>query len=404
MKRVQNLMAKKVRVPPGIRTVILLVGSLAAMLVFVAWLAISFNERITRASASESDQTIWNISQLETDFLRMLLAAEAYNSTYANGADEKHKQQQYNKFVTRFDIFYSRMSVYSTTVGQRVPDKSYNEEVTDLFNKTIAWAEVVDSTSINDEAEWKSFIQDLRGHMLLVRGLITNGLEIVVDKEETQRLEELSEWKTYSRILTVTLLMISGTILGAIYFAVKLYLRASNAETTVSVLTDTSRELELLSITDPLTGLLTRRALDQVFKSDAPTKATVLWLDIDEFKSVNDTWGHKAGDELLQAVAKSLSEFVEDRARVFRLGGEEFGIIAPWYENDAAEEWALGVCNRVAQSYITIDGYNISRTASVGVAYMNEDMTPEEALELADRAMYEAKSSGKNRVKFAKLS
>lgn len=400
LERARAPISQAGRTSTGLRIVVLLVVSLTTMLLFVVWLAVSFNERITKVSASESDQTIWNIAQVETDFLRMLLAAENYNSTYVNSIDDTVKQQQYSEFVTRFDILYSRVSVFSTTVGQRISSQSYSDDVLALKDKTIAWAAVVDSIAIGDELAWASFMQDLRDEIPFVRGLITTGLEAVVQKEEQQRLEELIEWQNYSQVLTIIVVIILATIIGSVYFAIQLYLKIRSAETTVSVLTDTSRELELLSITDPLTGLLTRRALDHVLKSDAPISATVLWLDIDEFKSVNDTWGHNAGDELLQAVADGLREFGDDTTHIFRLGGEEFGIISPCYDRATAQEWAERIRNRVAQSYIVRDGYKISRTASIGITHKDESMTPKEALQVADRAMYEAKTAGKNRVQF----
>ena len=162
-----------------------------------------------------------------------------------------------------------------------------------------------------------------------------------------------------------------------------------------------------LSLKDPLTGLANRRhfqavqerAIDVVARSGEP--ALLLMLDIDHFKKVNDTHGHQAGDQVLQAVADALSKCVRPMDTVARYGGEEFSIVLPHCHTGYGAVVAERIRHTVESLNIQISpGVMLKITISVGGAYAPEWVRSTSTLwtERADVQLYRAKSEGRNRV------
>ena len=159
-------------------------------------------------------------------------------------------------------------------------------------------------------------------------------------------------------------------------------------------------ELRRQATTDPLTGLLNRTAFGDRLAAatvsiDATAPPAVLFVDIDDFKAVNDTLGHAAGDELLTTVAARLSADVRADDVVARLGGDEFAVLL----TDADDERLRDVADRLLASLrspITIAGGTLTVTASIGGALGSPGDTAERLLHSADTAMYSAKRSGKD--------
>lgn len=162
-----------------------------------------------------------------------------------------------------------------------------------------------------------------------------------------------------------------------------------------------------LSLKDPLTGLSNRRyfqtvlgrEIDVVARSGEP--ALLLMLDIDHFKNVNDTYGHPAGDAVLQLVAKTLSRCVRPMDTVARFGGEEFVIILPSCQGHYGQQVAERIREAVSALSVTISpGVHLKVTISIGGAYAPRWVrsTPELWVERADIELYRAKSDGRNRV------
>jgi diguanylate cyclase (GGDEF)-like protein len=154
---------------------------------------------------------------------------------------------------------------------------------------------------------------------------------------------------------------------------------------------------ERLSRTDPLTGLMNRRAfIDIISALDKPYVVAV--LDIDRFKVINDTYGHAAGDAVLVEVARELRRVLGRDAAVARLGGEEFGVIL----RDRAKDESIAAMDLVRAALATrtfdADGSEISVTFSAGVARGDGRIGYSILLTHADRALYLAKASGRNRV------
>ncbi len=162
-----------------------------------------------------------------------------------------------------------------------------------------------------------------------------------------------------------------------------------------------------LSLKDPLTGLANRRhfkavqerAIDVVARSGEP--ALLLMLDIDHFKKVNDTYGHQAGDQVLQAVAKALGKCVRPMDTVARYGGEEFSVVLPHCHTAYGAMVAERIRHAVEDLSIQISpGLSIRVTISVGGAYAPEWVRSTATLwtERADMQLYKAKSEGRNQV------
>lgn len=164
-------------------------------------------------------------------------------------------------------------------------------------------------------------------------------------------------------------------------------------------------ESRLMATTDPLTCLLNRRAfIDQVLQefrriARYQDSFSVILLDIDHFKRINDERGHATGDTVLVAIANLISETVRGCDIVARWGGEEFVIALPCTTVEGAEELAERLRARVEQLVIfDSHGEQVHVTASFGAAMQTCDDSLDHLIDRADRAMYTAKGSGRNRV------
>ncbi|MGI5010357.1 MAG: putative bifunctional diguanylate cyclase/phosphodiesterase [Janthinobacterium lividum] len=164
------------------------------------------------------------------------------------------------------------------------------------------------------------------------------------------------------------------------------------------------RELAYLAYTDPVTDLPNRRAsnerLDAMLElAAAGGKVGVLLIDLDNFKVVNDTAGHDAGDQLLRQVARLLRAQVRDTDLVARIGGDEFIVVAG--SLDGADELDL-LARRIIdalQHPMLLDGTEFLATASIGASVFPDDaMSAPELVSNADTALYEAKDAGRNRL------
>jgi len=175
-------------------------------------------------------------------------------------------------------------------------------------------------------------------------------------------------------------------------------------ETMRSELKDQQDALERLATTDTLTGLPNRRRLEEACQIQMARvkrhgeRLSVVIIDVDKFKSVNDTHGHQVGDQVLQNVAYVLSETVRESDFVGRWGGEEFMVLCPATKLADACTVAEKLRAAVAAHDFPVVG---QKTASFGVAELAAGEALEHAVERADTALYRAKENGRNRVEVA---
>ncbi len=166
------------------------------------------------------------------------------------------------------------------------------------------------------------------------------------------------------------------------------------------------RNLKQAAITDGLTGLYNHAHFVNVLDSEFARsrryggRLSLILIDLDNFKAVNDTYGHQVGDAVLKQVAQTLQHEVREADLVVRYGGEEFVVIAPEATLHQAEELAERLRRRIAEQTGPDEMHGNTITASLGVA-SDEDSrvaTPSDLLMLCDQAMYAAKRAGRNRV------
>jgi diguanylate cyclase (GGDEF)-like protein/PAS domain S-box-containing protein len=168
---------------------------------------------------------------------------------------------------------------------------------------------------------------------------------------------------------------------------------------------EANEALRRAATTDHLTGLANRRIFYEAAELEikcwhrSPRPLSLLLIDADHFKSVNDTYGHPAGDAVLRMLAASFTATFREVDVVARIGGEEFAVLLTGTSLQGAAMVAERFCHHVAAQSLEFEGKTISITVSAGVAAMDEGVTIIDALmKRADQALYGAKSAGRNRV------
>lgn len=162
-----------------------------------------------------------------------------------------------------------------------------------------------------------------------------------------------------------------------------------------------NERLQMLSLTDALTGLMNRRALEDSLETESARSLrsgaplSVFMLDIDNFKGFNDTFGHVCGDEVLRQIAVLMQRWIRRGDLVARYGGEEFLVILPGTD----EKEAFGIADRVRQAIAEADWKHRLITVSGGITTRAEQIpTTTEFIREVDQALYAAKHDGKNRI------
>ena len=184
---------------------------------------------------------------------------------------------------------------------------------------------------------------------------------------------------------------------------------ARELETTADALRQANHELECLARTDGLTGLANRRHFMEAFQRELDRASryghelTVLLLDLDHFKSVNDTHGHAAGDAVLRQAARAIEEICRDVDLGARIGGEELAVLLPETDAEGAHALAERLRRKIWQTeHLSPAGTPFRVTTSIGVATSTDlPVTAEALLHTADEALYRAKEGGRNQVAVA---
>ncbi|MBN9317846.1 MAG: GGDEF domain-containing protein [Devosia sp.] len=192
-----------------------------------------------------------------------------------------------------------------------------------------------------------------------------------------------------------------GTILAltlpaALGGPVLLFLQVRSAQLRVA-----NRRLETLASTDWLTDCLNRRvftaSVSSALDSGEPT-GTLLVIDADHFKTINDRFGHERGDEVLQMIAAAIRDSIRDGDLVGRLGGEEFGVFLKGAGFEAAGRIAERIRAAINGLFVTSEGVVQRLSVSIGGAVCAGDGGFAQLFRVADRRLYAAKHAGRNRV------
>jgi diguanylate cyclase (GGDEF)-like protein len=172
-------------------------------------------------------------------------------------------------------------------------------------------------------------------------------------------------------------------------------------------LEEVNRRYQELATTDPLTGLRNRRYFEDRLREECARSdrtyqpLSLISIDLDHFKRVNDAWGHPVGDEALAHAARLITVSVRSCDVPCRVGGEEFEVLCP----GAREEEVFRVAERIRRTLertpLMVDGREVALTGSLGVAVREPRSGTEELVRQADLALYRAKAAGRNRVEVA---
>jgi diguanylate cyclase (GGDEF)-like protein len=179
---------------------------------------------------------------------------------------------------------------------------------------------------------------------------------------------------------------------------------------TLSRLANAERKLMLRALTDPLTGVFNRRTfIEMSSKEEARARRTgsltsVLMLDIDHFKLINDSYGHFVGDQVIKLLAELAAKSLRSIDILARYGGEEFVVTLPETDSAVAARVAERLRATLEQAVVTTEaGIAVKFTVSVGVATFATGVALARAMETADQALYRAKEGGRNRIEIAPL-
>jgi diguanylate cyclase (GGDEF)-like protein len=242
-------------------------------------------------------------------------------------------------------------------------------------------------------AEARSSQKQLRGPVLVLLTIVACIATAVI----AALLQDEASGSDWALIATAGLVLIVATL--------SVCVSAMRFQTWIGDLGNRVSLLSRLSQTDPLTGIANRRALDERLAAEIQRAArfehplTIGLIDIDDFKLINDTYGHAAGDLMLRRLASLLVRELRTIDVVGRFGGEEFLIVLPETDATGAVTAATRILNSVRAGHHGYLGAGWHITVSIGLAeFAIDGRSVSELIEVADRSLYEAKREGKNRL------
>ncbi|MGX5202239.1 diguanylate cyclase [Aliikangiella sp. IMCC44632] len=194
-----------------------------------------------------------------------------------------------------------------------------------------------------------------------------------------------------------------GAALESILLSLALGYRIQSLQSERDTLSASHSHYKQISLIDPLTKLANRRAFDEFIQQleIKQQEFSIILFDIDHFKKFNDTYGHPAGDDVLVSLGELLAQSIRHEDIAARMGGEEFSLII----NSPDPDVAYNICERIRISFsekvFDLDAAEVSCTLSAGVCKSNPKLTLAELISLTDKALYQAKHSGRNQTKIA---
>jgi len=214
-------------------------------------------------------------------------------------------------------------------------------------------------------------------------GFIISAIVAIVQTASVLNKEDIALYNTTVISINFILAYVSIWVVSHIY--------QSNKDKT-------QNKLQELALRDTLTGAYNRLALKHFFPKGllVGSKHTLVVIDLDFFKEVNDAYGHEAGDRVLQEFIKLLRLFLDDK-QIYRLGGEEFAVLIP-DSLDAAFKLVSSIKECLEREKMHYEGHSIVFTFSAGIAECRENMSLSDVLKSADSLLYQAKNSGRNQI------
>jgi diguanylate cyclase (GGDEF)-like protein len=362
--------------------VVIVIGGFVLAAAYISALIVLRQEALQQVSRHNA---AWEAAQALSEFTRLEHRVAEFGLPV--------KRVDKDEVKLRYEILLNRATVLEQgkvqAVVQREPDL---KNALSSFQQALAAAEPL----INDLErpgaidEVLDILKPLESQLATLASVAENyGTELVrQDQQELVRLHWLFSG------LAATLIMFGIVLIGILYRHIRLLGRAH-------------QEVHLLAHHDVLTGLgnrvLFRQQLRQALANLelSGSAAAVLYMDLDRFKDVNDSYGHQMGDELLKVVADRLRTCVRDNDIVTRLGGDEFAILRSGVttSHDCAR-LASRIIKAVSEPY-TIEGQEIVIGTSIGIAMVSErNVEPDQLLKQADMALYRAKADGRATFRF----
>jgi diguanylate cyclase (GGDEF)-like protein len=211
--------------------------------------------------------------------------------------------------------------------------------------------------------------------------------------------------------LQLSQVAINSGILGLIIGSFLSYIYTNKITNYENSLKQQNSSLSLLASTDYLTGIMNKRIFNEIseryFQTAQKNKLsiTILLLDLDHFKKVNDTYGHQAGDQLLKRFVETLEKILNKSDIFARIGGEEFAVLISQINCDDANILAERIRKEIENDFMTYEGHDIRVTISIGISENKEtDTVFEDIFSRADMALYRAKHEGRNKTCYTEFS
>lgn len=237
---------------------------------------------------------------------------------------------------------------------------------------------------------------DLDGNELCLEEFISNTISDAEPREAKVFLYHKFGHRVSVTVRTTPLMNENGVIVGA----VEVFNDNSNAQKML----EEFEKLRNEAYHDHLTNVGNRRYAELTINSriyefnNRSIPFALIFIDIDRFKNINDTYGHKTGDEVLVMVSRTISNALRSMDVVSRWGGEEFIVILPGASLATLKSVAERIRKLVEQSFLLIDGAKVGVTVSTGATIAKKDDTSTSMVVRADRLMYESKKKGRNMV------
>ena len=294
---------------------------------------------------------------------------------------------QIGKIVAQYQAKYKR-SVYLIDSGGLItvhPDQSLIQKKT-IFDMEGLSAIGLDILKSKADSITYEYDGEGRHRFLAARYFAGFDWYLIVEQDESENIRD---------IRSVMFTNLAVGILATIFIIVIVILAVNHFQ----------GRLEFLATVDELTNVSNRRQFMAVLKNEAARgvrhkrPVSLLMIDVDYFKAINDSHGHQAGDRALIMLVETIQGSLRESDELGRLGGEEFGVVLPEIDRDEAVNVAERIRATVESQVLDLESGPVHMTISLGVATMRDQSNDiEDLLQRADQAMYQAKDQGRNRV------